>query len=98
VIAEDLGKHVLLLGLNYRFLPVRPRELLQSVDGSPVGDDDELRLLTLVALPGGHVRAARPGLHHRHTRLDHEALELVLLPRVDADTKDTDDHHFLLGR
>jgi hypothetical protein len=31
------------------------------------------------------------GLHHRHTRLDHEALELVLLPRVDADTKDTDD-------
>jgi len=42
VIAEDLRKHVLLLGLNHRFLPGRTRELLQSVDGSPVGDDDEL--------------------------------------------------------
>jgi hypothetical protein len=89
---------VLLLGLDHRFLPVRTRERLQSVDRPPVGDDDELRLLTPAALSGSHVCAAPLGLHHRDSGLFHRALELVLLSRVDPDTKDTNDHDFLLGR
>ena len=44
VIAEDLGEHVFLLGLDHRFLPIRTREGLQSVDGAPVGDDEEVGL------------------------------------------------------
>ena len=94
VIAEDLGEDVLLLGLDHRLLPIRTREGLQSVDRPPVGDDDELGYSLQRLFPA--VTCVQPswaftiGTH----RLDHKALELILLPRVDADTKDTNDDDF----
>jgi hypothetical protein len=76
VIAEDLGKHLLLLRLNHRFLPVRPRELLQSVDGSPVRGDDELGLITPMALP---INVVRSEVESGDTAAELEGAKMLML-------------------
>jgi hypothetical protein len=92
VFAEDLSQHVLFFRLDDGFLPARPGERLKRVNRVPVSHDDEFGPIAPAAPAPGHMGASRLRLHHRDAGFRHEALELVLLSRMNPGAKHSNDH------